>query len=62
MISHRLHAGDAAESASAKGSQQLQSLQAVLEQAASSRDAAGFQPAYFGTGPLLLPSSTCKLT
>ncbi len=35
--------------------QQLQSLQLVLEQAASSRDGAGFLPASFGSGT---PSST----
>lgn len=35
--------------------QQLQSLQSVLEQAASSRDGAGFLPASFGSG---LPSLT----
>lgn len=52
MILDCLHAAEAAESASAKGSQQLRSLQAILEQAAGSRDAAGFQPAAFNTGPL----------
>lgn len=38
--------------------QQLQSLQLVLEQTASSRDSAGFLPASFGSGTPSLTSYT----
>ena len=67
-----LHAAVAAESPSARGSEQLQSLQAVLEQAASSRDAAGFLLADYSAGlpdavPLIcttchMPTSTAPIS